>query len=148
MFNVEGFRNTTFTPRESLLTLEAFEKAGFGDGKIKVRGLTACEIEQANEASQKGKLLSDMVVKLAGSSGKEKAATLLEGVGISGNVPALLAKRHEHVVMGVIEPKLELLDVVRLADTFPIEFSQIANKILELTGLGQQAEVKPKPSGS
>jgi len=148
MLDLEGFRKTTFTPRESVMTLEAFKKAGLGDGKIKVCGLTALDIAQADEESQKGKLLSDLVAKLASGSGKEKAAALLEGVGISDNVPELLAKRHAHVVTGVVEPKLDLSDVVKMADAFPIEFSQIANKILELTGLGKQAEVKPPPSGS
>ena len=148
MFNLEGFRQTTFKPRESEMTLDALVKAGLGDGVITVRGLTSCEIAHADESSQKGKLLSDLVEKLADSSGKQKAAALLEGVGISDNVPALLAKRYEHVCAGVVSPEMELSDVVKFADTFPIEFSQVANKILELTGLGKQAEVKPQPSGS
>lgn len=148
MFNLEGFRTVAFKPRESKMTLEALKKAGFGDGVVLVRGLTSHEIAQSDEASQKGKLLSDLITKLADTSGKQKAAALLEGVGISDNVPELLAKRYEHVARGVVEPKFELSDVVKLADTFPIEFSQIANKILELTGLGKQAEVKPLPSGN
>lgn len=148
MFDLEGFRSQTFKPRESEMTLEALKKAGLGDGVVTVRGLTSHEIAQSDEASQKGKLLSDLIAKLADTSGKQKAAALLEGVGISENVPELLAKRYEHVVRGVISPKLELSDVVKLGDTFPIEFSQIANKILELTGLGKQAEVKPPPSGN
>lgn len=148
MFDLEGFRAQTFKPRESEMTLEALSNAGLGDGVIVVRGLTSAEIAQADEASQKGKLLSDLVEKLAETSGKQKAAALLEGVGISNDIPALLAKRYEHVCRGTVSPQLELSDVVKLADTFPIEFSQIANKILELTGLGKQAEVKPQPSGS
>jgi len=150
MFNLEGFRQTTFKPRESVMTLDAFKKVGLGDGKIKVRGLTALDIAKADEESQikKAKIASNMITQLAGGSSKEKVAVLLEGVGISDNVPELLAKRHAHVVMGVVEPKLDLSDVVKMGDTFPIEFSQIANKILELTGLGQQAEVKLQPSGS
>ena len=148
MFDIEGLRSTTFTPRESTLTLDAFKKAGLGDGVIKVRGLTACEISQSDEASQKGELLSDIVLKLADSSGKKQAAALLEGVGISDDVPSALKKRYEHIVFGVVEPKLVLSDVVKIGDTFPIEFNQIANKILELTGLGQQAEKKPRTSGN
>jgi len=148
MFDVEGFKQTTFKPRESKMTLEAFKEAGFGDGVLIVRGLTAFEIAKADEASQKNNLTSDLFEKLAGGVSKEKVSALLEGIGISDDVPSLLAKRYEHVVMGVIKPKFELDDVVKLGDTFPIEFSQIANQILKLTGLGKQAEVKPPPSGS
>lgn len=42
---------------------------------------------------------------------------------------------------------MELADVAKMAETFPVEFSIMANKIMELTGKGQQAQVKPKPSG-
>lgn len=140
MFDLNAFRKAEFKPREVEIKLSAL--AAFGES-FKVRGLTATEIAQADEAAQKGKLLSDLVEKLAGATGKKKAAALLEGVGVSDDVPALLAKRFEHVCMGVVEPQLELADVVKLADTFPIEFSQLANKVLELTGQGQISDVKP-----
>lgn len=147
MFDLDKFRQTTFKPRETRLSLAALDDAGLG-GEIVVRGLTAHELAQADEASAKGKLLSDLVEKLADASGKQKAAALLEGVGISGDVPQMLAKRYEHVVRGVVSPKFDLSDVVKLGDVFPVEFTQIANKIIELTGQGKQAEVKPVPSGN
>lgn len=147
MLDLAKFRKTEFKPREKELELAALKAAGFGDGLIKVRGLTAQEIAEADEASTKGKLASDLVEKLAGAQGKARAAALLEGIGISGDVPALLAKRYEHVRIGTVEPALELADVVKLADVFPIEFSQIANTILELTGQGQEAAAKPRGSG-
>lgn len=145
MFDLSAFRKAEFKPREAEIEFSAL--ADFG-GKFKVRGLTALEIAQADEAAQKGKLLSDLVEKLASSSGKQKAAALLEGVGVSDDVPALLSKRYEHVCMGLVEPKMELADVVKLGDTFPIEFSTLANKILELTGQGQVADVKPLGSSN
>lgn len=145
MFDLEAFRKASFCPREVELSLDALSDFG---GAIKVRGLTAEDLARAEEASQKGKLVSDLVEKLAGSSGKEKASALLEGVGISGDVPAMLAKRFEHVVLGVVEPKLSLDDVVKLSQVYPIEFNMIANKIIELTGQGQVADVKQRGSSS
>lgn len=147
MFDLDKFRQTTFKAREARLSLAALSEAGLG-GDVVVRGLTAHELAQSDEASAKGKLLSDLVERLADASGKQKAAALLEGVGISGDVPQMLAKRYEHVVRGVVSPKFDLSDAVKLGEVFPVEFSQIANKIIELTGLGKQAEVKPAPSGS
>lgn len=146
MFDLNSFRKTEFKPREAELSFSAFSDAGLGDGSVKVRGLTAEEIARADEASTKGKLLGDIVEKLAGSGGKQKASALLEGVGISSDTPAALAKRYEHVCIGCVEPKLELADAVKLGSVFPIEFNQIANKILELTGKGQEAAVKPQGS--
>lgn len=146
MFDLDKFRSAEFTPREAEIKFSALSSQGFGDGVFKVRGLTAEEIAKADESATTGKLLSDVVEKLAGSAGKEKAAALLEGVGISKNVPELLKKRLEHVCLGSVEPKLELADAVKLGEAFPIEFSQIANKILELTGQGQIADVKRRGS--
>lgn len=144
MFDVKSFKKANFTPREEEIHFSSLEQFG---GSFIVRGLTALEIAKCDESAQKGKLVSDLVEKLASSSGKEKAAALLEGIGISDNVPELLAKRYEHVVAGCVNPKLDLSDVVSLAEAFPIEFSQLANKILELTGKGQVADVKPRGSG-
>lgn len=146
MFDLEAFRKARFSTREDTITLPELEKAGFGDGVLRLRGLTAEDIARANEAADRSKVLVGLVDKLAGGP-KEKVAAILEGIGFGENVPVTLAKRIQHVLMGVIEPELTQEDVVRFADAYPIEFNQVAQKILELTGLGKVAEVKRKPSG-
>lgn len=146
MLDLDAFRKASFSPREDEVTLSALAEAGFGDGVITVRGLTARELSEAEDASTKGKLLTDLVERLAGGS-KEKVGALLEGIGFNQDVPASLAKKLSHVQMGMVEPKMELADVVKLGEAFPIEFGIIANKIYELTGKGQVAQVKRKPSG-
>lgn len=146
MLDLNAFRSAEFIPREASITLDALAEAGMGDGVVKVRGLTAHELAAAEESASKGKLLSDLVERLAGS-GKEKVGALMDGIGYHQDVPAALAKRLEHVRLATVEPAMELADVVKLAETFPIEFTIMANKIMELTGKGQQAQVKRKPSG-
>ncbi|WP_375191799.1 hypothetical protein [Marinobacter sp.] len=146
MLDLKKFQNAEFVPRETEVTLEALAEAGFGDGVVKVRGLTAHELATAEESASKGKLLSDLVERLSGA-GKEKVGALMDGIGYHQDVPAALAKRLEHVRLATVEPKLELADVAKLAEAFPIEFSILANKVMELTGKGQQAQVKRKPSG-
>lgn len=146
MLDLNAFRSAEFIPRETEITLDALAEAGMGDGVVKVRGLTAHELAAAEESASKGKLLSDLVERLAGS-GKEKVGALMDGIGYHQDVPAALAKRLEHVRLATVEPAMELADVVKLAETFPIEFTIMANKIMELTGKGQQAQVKRKPSG-
>lgn len=147
MLDLKAFQNAEFVPRETEVTLDALKEAGFGDGVVKVRGLTAHELATAEESASKGKLLSDLVEKLAGA-GKEKVGALMDGIGFHQDVPASLAKRLEHVRLATVEPQMELADVVKLAEAFPVEFSIMANKIMELTGKGQQAQVKRKPSGT
>lgn len=146
MLDLKAFQRARFVPRETEVTLDALAESGFGDGKVTVRGLTAHELAEAEESASKGKLLSDLVEKLAGS-GKEKVGAIMDGIGYHQDVPASLAKRLEHVRLATVEPKLELADTAKLAEVFPIEFSIMANKIMELTGKGQQAQVKQKPSG-
>lgn len=145
-FDLKAFQKTQFVPRETEITLDGLAEAGFGDGIVKVRGLTARELAEAEESASKGKLLTDLVERLAGS-GKDKVAALMDGIGFHQDVPAALSKRLEHVRLATVEPELELADVVKLAEVFPVEFSIMANKIMELTGKGQQAQVKRKPSG-
>lgn len=145
-FDLKAFQKARFTPREEEITLNGLAEAGFGDGVVKVRGLTAHELAVSEESATRGKLLSDLVERLAGA-GKEKVAALMDGIGFHQDVPAALAKRLEHVRLATVEPEMELSDVAKLAEVFPIEFAMIANKIMELTGKGQQAQVKHKPSG-
>ena len=146
MIDLKAFRKAAFVPREQDVTLDAMVEAGMGDGVVTVRGLTAHDLATAEESVSKGKTLSDLVEKLAGS-GAEKIAGLMEGLGYQQDVPAALAKRLEHVRLGVVKPEMELSDVVKLAEVFPVEFTILANTIMELTGKGQVAQVKPKPSG-
>ena len=146
MLDLKAFQKASFTPRETEITLEGLAEAGFGDGKVIVRGLTAHELAEAEESASKGKLLSDLVERLAGA-GKEKVGALMEGIGYHQDVPASLAKRLEHVRLATVSPEMDLADIAKLAEVFPVEFSIMANKIMELTGKGQQAQVKPAPSG-
>lgn len=146
MLDIKAFQKAKFVPRETEVTLEGLAEAGFGDGKVIVRGLTACEIAEAEESASKGKLLSDLVERLAGA-GKEKVSALMDGIGYHEDTPAALAKRMEHVRLATVSPKMDLADIAKLGEVFPVEFSIMANKIMELTGKGQQAQVKQKPSG-
>jgi hypothetical protein len=146
MLDVKAFRKAEFVPREMEVTLDALAKAGFGDGKVKVRGLTAHELATAEESADNSKMLMGVAENLAGAS-KDKLAGLLDGLGLSGDVPQTLARKMCHVQMGVVDPEMDLGDVAKLAETFPIEFGMIARHIYELTGKGQIAQVKPKPSG-
>lgn len=145
-FDVNSFRKAKFTQREKDVTLKGLADAGFGDGVFRIRGLTAAELAEAESAGDKSKMLAKLVERLAGSDA-EKVDALMDGMGMGKDTPANLAKKITHVQAGIIEPAMEIKDVVKLGEAFPIEFGMLANEIYGLTGMGQVAQVKQKPSG-
>lgn len=111
----------------------------------KVRGLTHSEIAKAIELSATSNPLEAAVKAIAGSS-KDKENAIKEIIGITDDVPVDTARRIYHLVYCSVEPEVDRSFAVRLSNTHPIEFTQITNKILELTAKGQIVG-KPNPSG-
>jgi hypothetical protein len=64
---------------------------------------------------------------------------------VSNNVPGEIAKRIETLVSGLVFPAFNHAMAVKFAETFPVEFFDITNRILHLTGMGG-SHVKPPPS--
>ena len=109
----------------------------FGDGEepcFVIKGLTASELQKALDASSKQSTV-DSIVK-AISSSKDQIDAIRKAIGLTTETPAEIAKRSEMLVMGCVEPKLNHAEVAKLAEAFPIEFFDLTNKIVNLTGLG------------
>lgn len=149
-FNLQHFDQADFNAREEdvpVPALAAFFEEGV-DPLWRVRGLTHSELAMAEESVGRDKNVQ-AVIDAMSSTGKEKAAAIKELLGIATDVPRETKKRMEMLVMGSVDPVVELSHAVKLSDAFPIEFGQLTNKILQLTGAGKvHAEVKQKPSGS
>lgn len=147
-FNSKLFLKTKFTPREADVPVPEMRDF-FPEGAAavwRVRGLTGQELGMAAEAGDRNKSIAAILEGLTASSGKDKAEAVKELLGIGGTTPADVSKRFEHMILGSVDPKVTLDIVVRICEVFPIEFFQITNKIIELTGRGQEPG-KPKPSG-
>lgn len=148
-FDLKAFQAAQYKAREEEIELSGLA-AYFPEGErpvFKVRGLTSEELARADEAANRDQLAGELMSKLVGDN-KQKAQAMLAAAGIgSDDVPGALRKSLEHVCTGLVEPRLELSDVVKLADSHPVEFRQLSTKVLGLTGLGQVAEVKRRPSG-
>jgi hypothetical protein len=149
-FDLTAFDKAHFSDRQESVPLPALA-AFFLDGEEPlwtVRGLTHAELSRAAVAIQAGQNLEAVIEALTGDA-KAKAGAIKQLLGVAdGDVPQETKKRLEHLVMGSVDPEITLDIAVKLSVTFPIEFGQLTNKILELTGKGQvQAEVKRKPSG-
>jgi len=150
-FDKNAFMRQTFKPRTELVDVPAL-KAWFSSEnddektvpKWEVRGQTASEIAKSFDSASKVKNL-DAIVK-AISSSSIQVDELRKAIGISDDVPEDIIKRLEQLVACSVDPVVDMPLAVKLAETFPIEFYQLTNKIVELTGMGMDFQ-KPKPSG-
>jgi hypothetical protein len=147
MFKAQAFIKQEFQPRTEALRLEALADWFEGEPLWTVRGVSASELALANEAAERQKSLIGAIEAVAGAVGQEKVQATRELLGIDRKeTPADIAKRLELLVAGSVDPVIELDVAVKLANTFPIEFMLLSNKVLLLSGQGA-VPGKSKPSG-
>jgi hypothetical protein len=84
---------------------------------------------------------------IVASSGKEKAEGIKALLGVnSDDVPGDVVRRQELLFLGLVEPKLDRSQVVKLSEAFPVVFYNLTNEILKLSGQGKTLG-KQKASG-
>jgi len=137
-FDKTKFLAGGFTPRTS--EVQVPDMAGFFEDKApavwKVRGLKGVEVGQANEAMEKYRNVAGLVEKLLGGSDREKLDAAVKVLGYGEDTPADVVKRMEYLRMGSVDPVVDRDLASRVCEFFPIEFYQITNEILTLTGRG------------
>lgn len=147
-FDAKKFLKTKFTPRTVEVPVPDLA-AFFPDGAKpvwKVRGLTGQELGRANEAAERNKNVAALLEGIASGVAKEQTEAVKELLGVGGSTPQDIAKRLEHLAIGSVDPKCPADLAIRLCETFPVEFFQITNRIVQLTGQGQMPGKQP-PSG-
>ncbi len=139
MFEQKDFMRTTFTTREQDVPVKGMA-AFFGDAKPvwRVRGMTSIEYALVDEAAEKNKNLIAIIDAVSSSTAEDKAEAMREMLGLSGDVPEELVKRHEMLVLCSVKPKITLEVAVKLGDAYPIEMRILTGTIMRLTGLGKQ----------
>jgi hypothetical protein len=141
-FDVERFERAKFEPRRERVPVEAL--AGFfGPDEApewEVRGISSAELHRALEASRRQGSVESIVKAIAASG--DQALAVRKALGLTNDTPGEIAKRLEMLVLGSVAPRIELPAAVKLAESFPIEFLSLTNKISELTGKGADL-VKP-----
>jgi hypothetical protein len=143
-FDVKSFRKAKFEDRTAEVPVPDL-KDWFAEGEepvFIVRGLTAEELARCNEAVQKNKNISSVIEALHSSNQQEKVQAMREMLGVSESVPNDLAKRLEQFALGTVDPDMDHELAVKFAESFPVEFYQLTNKIMELTGQGRQVKKK------
>ncbi len=146
-FDLEKFRNTNFTHRVGTVEVPALA-AFFDDGEkpiFKVRGLTGQELGYAQENSQKRRreLIDNMVEYLIRESRHDVPEATMKAVGFYEKWSPKTLLYLELLIIATIEPKLNLKHALKICENFAIEFAELAQKIMALTGQGRiQGELK------
>lgn len=149
-FDIKAFRKSRFEDRTAEVPVPDLAE-WFGEGEtpaFTVRGLTAEELARCNEAVQKNRNVDAVVQALGSGSQRDKIEALREILGVTESVPDDLAKRLEQFALGTVEPDMDHEMAVKFAETYPVEFYQLTNKIMELTGQGRQIAKKKSSSPS
>ena len=149
-FNADGFYKADFKFREERLELPAL-KEWFAEGEAPafiVRGLSASELARCEDSKARSRAIGAIMEAVSQPGPQaEQIAELRRTLGLSDDTPAETRKRVEMLTYGSVEPKLDQTVVVKLAETFPIEFYMLTNLITKLTGQGAESQGKSKPSG-
>jgi hypothetical protein len=137
-FNSRGFMKQQFEARTAdvrvLELAEWFDKDT--DPVFTVRGLTFEELNKADNAADNSKAMIELISRLQTKDGPAIAEGIKDAFGVGKETPANMVKRINHLVMGSVEPVIDEEFAVKLANTFPIEFMTLTNKVIELTGKG------------
>ena len=147
-FDIKGFERTKFKRRTENFKVEVL-KEFFKDDEEPVfimQGLRHDEIAACN-AAIKGNENLKVILQAAASHKPSIKAAIGDMIGGSVGVPEDTQKRIMHLTYGSVKPKIDEGLAVKLAESFPVEFIQMTDLILKLTGEGMIAVKKPSRSG-
>jgi hypothetical protein len=139
-FNASRFAATKLVPRTAKVAvpglLDFFDPEDAQEWTV--RGVTGQELGQAKAATAARKDLAALVDKLLGGQPGERAEAVRSLFGLNEEVPPDIALRIHLLRIGSVDPVVDEDLAVKLCTCFPIEFSLITQKILELTGAGYE----------
>jgi len=145
-FNQQAFMKAQYQPRTADVDVPSL--AAYFDDEEKpvwtVKGQTASDVAKAIEAAAKNNNISSIIEAIGKSN--VQVDELKKAIGISDDTPQDIVKRLEQLTQCSVSPAIDLSCAVKLAESHPIEFYILTNKIVELTGMGMDLK-KPKASG-
>ncbi|NIC05267.1 hypothetical protein [Billgrantia bachuensis] len=152
-FDVQKFTSAAFSPRTDEVPVEALRPFFKGlsakqKPKWKVRGLTGAELALCNEAQARNRNRNAIAEGMLSGVDDKVAEAVKALLGADGKVPDELAKRIEMLVIASVEPACTHQVAVKLAEAFPVEFNQLTNEIVKLTGQGGEPGKPKRSSGT
>jgi len=145
-FNVKKYSDTEFEPQEYFYKfpdLKDFFDEGDDPGFL-LRGLSGLEYYQCDTFSETNKQITELAEKLLTGKSQEIADAITKKLGLGVEIPEIMKKRLSFFVYGVKEPKADLELAKLVCKRHPIEFTEITDKIWEMTGGGFHEKVKKK----
>jgi len=146
-FDAKRFMENKLVAREGEVRVPDMS-GWFADGDEpvwRVRGLTGKELGRADEAAARNLKVNAILEGIVGGSNKKPKKALKQMV--DPDTPQDVARRIELFIMRSVDPPADLELAKKVCREFPIEFKQITNKVIELTGSGHVLPGKSKPSG-
>lgn len=152
-FDANKFSSASFRRREEDVPVKDlaawFKGMKEGDTPVwRVRGLTGEELARVNEAQARNRNKNAVIDALNSDKGEKVTDAIKELIGTGGSVPDDLARRIEMLAVGSVLPECSHQVAVKLAESFPVEFYDLTNKITSLTGLGSEPGKPKRSSGS
>jgi hypothetical protein len=146
-FNAGKFEATQFIPRTTDVPVPGLsDYFDSPDAAVwTVRGLTGEELAQVEEHVERSAMAGKMI-GMAGASSEQVKNAVEILLGATKDTPRGHVKLLRMFEAGTVSPKVDYQTVVKLAMHFPVEFRQIANEVLRLTGLGSNVKKKPNSS--
>lgn len=136
MFDDKAFMRAKFAPRTAQIPVPGLQPFFKDDAPPVwiVRNLTGDELAKSMEAVSNKKGIDTIIQALSTQSAQiEEIRTSL---GIGDDVATELVKRLEQLVIASVEPVIDKPLAVKLSENYPVEFYQLTNEIIKLTGLG------------
>ena len=145
-FDAQAFLDAAFQSRREKVNVPEMADFFGADPAIIVRGLTGHEMAKADLAHERYKQTEQIAEALG--SGKVGEA-LKTALGVGGETPPIIAKRLEMLVIGAVEPAVDLPVAVKICTYFPEVFFRVTNVINGLTGMGGVVDSgESQPSGT
>jgi hypothetical protein len=151
-FDKKAFMNAQFEARTADVTVsELADWFPDGEAVFTVRGLTFEELSKADAAADNSGAMLKLLTSIQAKNGADIGEGIKDAFGVGKDTPVNMIKRIHHLMTGSVEPDVDEEFAVKLANTYPVEFTAITNKIIELTGRGyvpgkQKGSTKsPKP---
>lgn len=148
MFDSKKFKKNKFTVRTVPVPVPDLKQ--FFDKKEKpvwvVRGLTGNEVGTSKEAAAKNKSMAGIIAMLESAGVSEKTAAMEAVLDLgAGRISDNTAERLEQLTVASVKPECDLDLALLICERYPVDFYNITNEILRLTGLGM---MPGKPGGS
>lgn len=139
-FDIKKFRSANFSAREKEVPVPQLEQFFNGDSKRVwvVRSLTGEELFAVRQAGEKSRNIEAVIEKLVSGDTREKIKGALEAIGISQDLPEDYVRRLEMLCRGSVRPGIEKKDAVRMAESYPMVFTNLTDEIMILTGMGKK----------